>query len=275
MVYWTHTRKMWAPNVLSLPMRLGMVLGIGTTDGSVPLEPLSHLKPGSIGVRLASISSTDGVHHRSTLTSLTSHHDDSDDAWWEARAPRSSVFIRNNQGVALLEEPEEAVNRMLLCQTIPEGHRAHPVPVECTFNASALCQCEVRAPAGPELPRHTIECDCSGPTYDFAGIDKHIASMEQKRPWMRRTETDHEYELSPQLTFPTGAGSAGEEGSGEGHWVVTLQLGVNQLAFDYYLGLEGSLDYLLGVVGVSTLCVAAIGGALGAVIATVIYSSYT
>lgn len=274
MVYWTHSKKMWASNVLSLPMRLGMVLGIDTADGNVPLEHTRHLKPGSIGVRLASISSTDGVHHRS---GLTPHHDDSDDAWWEARAPRSSVFIRNNQGVALLEEPEEAANRMLLCQTIPEGHRAQPVPVECTFNASALCRCEVRAPAGPKLPRHTIECDCSGPTYDFAGIDKQIASMEQKRPWMRRTETDYEYELSPQLTFPSTSTGSAEEGSGEDdeQWVVTLQLGANQLTFDYYLGLEGSLGYLNEVVGVTTVCVAAIGGALGVVIAGVIYSSYT
>lgn len=131
----------------TLPMKLGWGMGILTTEGTASLVT-GQLEPASIGVRLASIASADGSHSRS---GLTPHHDDSDYAWWEARAPRSSVLVANKKGVAVLQGPEEAMSRMLLCPPVPMDNQIRPVSVECTFNASALCKCEVVGPSGHEL----------------------------------------------------------------------------------------------------------------------------
>lgn len=230
---WTGSSK-----ALSLGGALRFVPGLN----SISWRPIP-LEPGSIGVRLAGISSSDGVHHRSGLNPTD---DDSDDAWWESRAGLSNVLISNREGIAVLPGPEEAMSRMLLCPPIPmdtPGNKTLTTSGECFLNASALCRCEEVGPKGQEFlskvsthpPRHAIDCDCSGRAFDFAGIDP-----DRKAPFViLPTGTDDEAELLPITTFRQP--DAGEE------CVVTLQLGANKLVVEYGLGLAGSLSYLTGV----------------------------
>jgi len=108
MIHWNG----WTGKTFALP--LGGALRFLPDISSMSMAP-GRLEPGSIGVKLAGISSADGLHSRSGLNAI---YDDNDDAWWEARAGLSNVLISNWEGIAVLQKPEEA---MLLCM-LP----AHP-----------------------------------------------------------------------------------------------------------------------------------------------------
>ena len=114
-----------------------------TEHGFISLDQ-HDIQPGSIRVRLVSISSADDTHHRCGLNPI---YDDSDNAWWKACAPPSRIIIseqREGGLVAVLVEPEQVMNRMLLCS--PMAHNGDMAPFTSGrygFDFSTGCVCRV------------------------------------------------------------------------------------------------------------------------------------
>lgn len=135
----------------SHPMRLGKILQVNPGQFRYS-STLTRLEPGALGVRLASIATTDGVHCRSK-PSPTHKGGEDDPAWWKARAPPSSVLIYGNGKMDVLAEPVEAMRRMLLCPSNPiVGHLLDAFSLltfdKCVFNNTDDCECVVGLGAG-------------------------------------------------------------------------------------------------------------------------------
>lgn len=87
-----------------------------------------------------------------------------------------------------------------------------------------------------QVPRHTIECDCSH-TYDFATLDRAITAGGVR--WGATLNkgaggegayggNEIEFNVHPRVAF-------NGSGSGEVKWVVRVQLGVVDLRVHYFL----------------------------------------
>jgi len=125
-------------------MQLGWAIRIVTLE-QIALAGPQPMAPGSIGVRLAGIGTADGLHYRSGLNPALD--DESDEEWWKAQTPQSRFLVGDkNALVGVLEEPETAIRKMLLCPPVGADRKIPKVDERCTFSAEDVCRCELKPP---------------------------------------------------------------------------------------------------------------------------------